>query len=37
MENLNKDVDMKDVEAKKGEAEAKKAVEEVPTDPFYGK
>ena len=37
MENLKKDVEMKDEEVKKGDTEAKKAVEEAPADPFYGK
>lgn len=36
MENLKKDVEMKDEEVKKSDAEEKKVVEEVPTDPFYG-
>ncbi len=37
MENLKKDVEMKDDEVKKAVTDPKKVVEEVPTDPFYGK
>jgi hypothetical protein len=36
MENLKKDVEMKDEEVKKGDPSDKKVVEEAPTDPFYG-